>query len=138
MDTSRMIGPGQDRSAPPEKGMGHTSFQRRNKMRPPMSEWRRRPIRTALIGATALVASLLFAPAATAGAVSGAAVQPAALDVSAMPYMDASLPVDQRVADLMGRMTLVEKIGQMTQAERGAVSGNPNLIAQQNLGSVLS
>ena len=35
-------------------------------------------------------------------------------------------------------MTLNEKIGQMTQAERGAVADDPTLIAQWNLGSVLS
>jgi len=112
-------------------------------MRPPLSE-RRRPIRTALIGVAALAASLLSAQAAaggTSGAGAGvAAGQPAAQGASATAtvYKDASLPVDQRVADLMSRMTLVEKIGQMTQAERGAVTGNPNLIAQWNLGSVLS
>ena len=36
----------------------------------------------------------------------------------------------RRVADLLGRMTLEEKIGQMTQAERGAVADDPTLIAQ--------
>jgi beta-glucosidase len=35
-------------------------------------------------------------------------------------------------------MTLEEKIGQMTQAERGAVAGDPSVIAQWGLGSVLS
>lgn len=30
------------------------------------------------------------------------------------PYRDASLPVDQRVADLLGRMTLEEKVAQMS------------------------
>src|SRR5262249_9267696 len=32
-----------------------------------------------------------------------------------LPYLDPSLPVATRVADLLGRMTLDEKIGQMTQ-----------------------
>jgi beta-glucosidase len=53
-------------------------------------------------------------------------------------YLDAALPVDRRVADLLSRMTLEEKIGQMTQAERGAVAADPTLIAQWRLGSVLS
>ena len=35
-------------------------------------------------------------------------------------------------------MTLEEKIGQMTQAERGAVAGDPQVIAELGLGSVLS
>src|ERR1043166_5833325 len=55
-----------------------------------------------------------------------------------LPYRDAKLPVDQRVADLLGRMSLEEKIGQMTQAERGAVAGDPDQIRALRLGSVLS
>ena len=31
------------------------------------------------------------------------------------PYRDHALPIEQRVADLMGRMTLEEKAGQLTQ-----------------------
>jgi beta-glucosidase len=58
--------------------------------------------------------------------------------VAVPPYRDATLPVEQRVADLLGRMTLEEKIGQMTQAERGAVADNPALIRTLRLGSVLS
>ena len=53
-------------------------------------------------------------------------------------YRDATQPVAKRVKDLLGRMTLEEKIGQMTQAERGAVADDPTLIASLNLGSVLS
>lgn len=60
------------------------------------------------------------------------------INANGFPYLDATLPVDQRVADLIGRMTIEEKVGQMTQAERGAVSGDPSLIAQWQLGSVLS
>jgi beta-glucosidase len=48
------------------------------------------------------------------------------------------LAVERRVEDLVGRMTLEEKIGQMTQAERGAVAGDPGVIAEWGLGSVLS
>jgi beta-glucosidase len=54
------------------------------------------------------------------------------------PYLNSRLPVDVRVADLMSRMTLEEKIGQMTQAERGAVTSDPTVIAQWMLGSLLS
>ena len=39
-------------------------------------------------------------------------------DDSTPLYRDASAPIDARVEDLLGRMTLDEKIGQMTQAER--------------------
>src|SRR5690242_6308132 len=52
------------------------------------------------------------------------------------PYQDPSLPVATRVNDLLGRMSLDEKIGQMTQAERGAVTNAQ--ITQFRLGSLLS
>jgi len=55
-----------------------------------------------------------------------------------LPYLDVRLPVDRRVADLMSRMTLDDKIGQMTQAERGAVAPDPAQITALRLGSVLS
>jgi beta-glucosidase len=55
-----------------------------------------------------------------------------------LPYEDPSQPVPARVADLLSRMTLEEKVGQMTQAERGAVVGDPSLITELKLGSVLS
>jgi len=53
-------------------------------------------------------------------------------------YRDSHLSVEQRVADLLGRMTLAEKIGQMTQAERVDVDADPSLITTYGLGSVLS
>ena len=40
--------------------------------------------------------------------------------------------------DLLGRMTLEEKVGQMTQAERGDVAADPSLVTTWQLGSVLS
>jgi beta-glucosidase len=54
------------------------------------------------------------------------------------PYLDSRLPVRQRVEDLLRRMTLEEKVGQMTQAERGAVTNDPTLITTWRLGSLLS
>jgi len=53
-------------------------------------------------------------------------------------YLDARLPVAQRVSDLLGRMTLEEKVGQMTQAERGAIDADQGQITTLMLGSVLS
>jgi beta-glucosidase len=53
-----------------------------------------------------------------------------------LPYPDPSLPVATRVSQLMSTMTLDEKIGQMTQAERGSVSNAD--ITNFALGSVLS
>ena len=52
-------------------------------------------------------------------------------------YRDPAASVDDRVDDLLSRMTLAEKIGQMTQAERGSVTSN-NDITTYFLGSVLS
>ncbi|MFI6078530.1 glycoside hydrolase family 3 protein [Actinoplanes sp. NPDC051343] len=55
-----------------------------------------------------------------------------------LPYLDAHRPVERRVDDLLGRMTLADKIGQMTQAERAAVTSDPSAVASLRLGSVLS
>jgi beta-glucosidase len=54
------------------------------------------------------------------------------------PYKDPAQPVPVRVADLLGRMTLDEKIGQMTQAERADITNNTADIATYGLGSLLS
>ena len=43
-----------------------------------------------------------------------------------LPYLDARLPVAKRVRDLLARMTLAEKVGQMTQAERANVDAKPS------------
>ncbi|MFJ9868731.1 glycoside hydrolase family 3 protein [Streptomyces sp. NPDC101165] len=59
------------------------------------------------------------------------------VDAHGLPYLDAKLPVRKRVADLVSRMSLAEKAGQMTQAERGAVGGGGD-IATYALGSLLS
>ncbi|GAA2639608.1 beta-glucosidase [Paractinoplanes durhamensis] len=53
-------------------------------------------------------------------------------------YLDARQPVGKRVEDLLRRMTLDDKIGQMTQAERGAMASDPSQVASLRLGSVLS
>ncbi|MFD5538972.1 glycoside hydrolase family 3 N-terminal domain-containing protein [Streptomyces sp. NPDC127079] len=59
------------------------------------------------------------------------------IDAHGLPYLDSRLPVRKRVADLLSRMSLAEKAGQMTQAERGAV-GTGGDIAAYDLGSLLS
>jgi beta-glucosidase len=51
-------------------------------------------------------------------------------------YLDPSRPVEARVEDLLGRMTLDEKIGQMTQAENNSIT--PEGVASFLIGSVLS
>ncbi|MFD4673765.1 glycoside hydrolase family 3 N-terminal domain-containing protein [Lentzea sp. NPDC058450] len=39
------------------------------------------------------------------------------MDRDKVPYLDATLPTAERVADLLGRMTLAEKVGQMMQLD---------------------
>jgi beta-glucosidase len=51
-------------------------------------------------------------------------------------YRDESAPIETRVEDLLGRMTLAEKIGQMTQVEKNSIQ--PGAITLFGIGSVLS
>jgi beta-glucosidase len=51
-------------------------------------------------------------------------------------YQDPSQPVEARVEDLLARMTLDEKIGQMTQVENNSIQ--PEAVATYLIGSVLS
>jgi beta-glucosidase len=53
-----------------------------------------------------------------------------------MLYKDSTAPIEARVEDLLARMTLEEKIGQMTQIEKGSLG--PGAVAKYYLGSVLS
>ncbi|MFF8289371.1 glycoside hydrolase family 3 N-terminal domain-containing protein [Streptomyces sp. NPDC016309] len=59
------------------------------------------------------------------------------VDAHGLPYLDKRLPVKKRVADLLSRMSLAEKAGQMTQAERNALTAQGD-IAAYGLGSLLS
>jgi beta-glucosidase len=80
-----------------------------------------------------LLLSLLPSVASSAGELRPAAKDPV--------YLDARAPIGRRVDDLLSRMTLEEKVGQMTQAERGALSppdGDASMVATLRLGSVLS
>lgn len=51
-------------------------------------------------------------------------------------YWDPSLPIEERVEDLLARMSLEEKIGQMTLIEKGSIK--PEDVATWNIGGVLS
>lgn len=67
----------------------------------------------------------------------GAAVIPTGTAAAADPiYKDPTQPIPARVADLLGRMSLDEKVGQMTQAERNAVSTAD--LTNFRIGSLLS
>ena len=53
-----------------------------------------------------------------------------------LPYKNPELPAEERIADLLGRMTLEEKIGQMMQLD--ARSGDlDDLIVNKHVGSIL-
>lgn len=53
-----------------------------------------------------------------------------------LPYKNPELPTEERIADLLGRMTLEEKVGQMMQLD--ARSGNlDDLIVNKHVGSIL-
>ncbi len=53
-------------------------------------------------------------------------------------YLNPHLPIDTRVRDLLSRMTLDEKIGQMVQADSGAVTNNATDVQKYALGAMLS
>ncbi|KAL7116146.1 hypothetical protein ACP275_04G224500 [Erythranthe tilingii] len=53
-----------------------------------------------------------------------------------LKYKDPKQPLNSRIKDLMGRMTLEEKIGQMTQIERKIAT--PDVMKNYFIGSVLS
>ncbi len=78
------------------------------------------------------------ARAALAGATVAALAScgPPSAPSAALPYQDPALPVAERVTDLLARMTLDDKIGQMTQAERAVIT--PAQLTQYRVGSVLS
>ncbi|KAF8660654.1 hypothetical protein HU200_057566 [Digitaria exilis] len=80
--------------------------------------------RMALLTAPAVAALLLLFWSAAYG------------DAQYVLYKDASQPVEARVKDLLGRMTLAEKIGQMTQIERKVAS--PEVLSDYFIGSLLS
>jgi len=101
-------------------------------------------VSSARLGAltAAAVGASLLVPGLTAAAAphttSGATAHSAAAAAATLPYEDAALPVARRVKDLLGRMTLAEKVGQMTQAERAAVDTDTSQITSLGLGSLLS
>ncbi|KAG6484575.1 hypothetical protein ZIOFF_053095 [Zingiber officinale] len=55
-----------------------------------------------------------------------------------MKYKDPKQPLNVRIRDLLGRMTLAEKIGQMSQIERENATANPGALKTYFIGSVLS
>ena len=58
------------------------------------------------------------------------------IDRDTMIYTDPSRPIETRVEDLLARMTLEEKIGQMTQVEKNSIKAGD--ITKYFIGSILS
>lgn len=69
-------------------------------------------------------------------AVTAAPTATATANIHKYPFQDASLPVEERVKDLLGRMTLQEKAGQMVQVDIGNVS--PAMVTKNALGAVFN
>ncbi|HEV2240990.1 MAG TPA: glycoside hydrolase family 3 N-terminal domain-containing protein [Streptosporangiaceae bacterium] len=107
-----------------------------------------------MIGISAFAAAT--AAVALAIGVSAAATSQPAAATGRPAYLNSHLPVSARVADLLGRMTLPEKIGQMVQIEASQVTDSssnctstggfnmPNPVCEQkifitdNVGSILA
>ncbi|MFI6489645.1 glycoside hydrolase family 3 protein [Streptomyces sp. NPDC050564] len=92
---------------------------------------------SALKGKSAESAETIPLKLTVTGAKAPAETPQVVIDAHGLPYLDPKLPVRKRVADLVSRMSLEEKAGQMTQAERGALTAQGD-IATYDLGSLLS
>jgi beta-glucosidase len=62
---------------------------------------------------------------------------PTGADPARPPYLDPALPVAERVEDLLGRMSVAEKIGQLALVERNALD-TPSDLTTYRIGAVLS
>ncbi|GHA65394.1 MULTISPECIES: glycoside hydrolase family 3 N-terminal domain-containing protein [Streptomyces] len=91
------------------------------------------PLARRPVTALAVCAAALALTASAAAAPESVADSPAAV----LPYQDPSAPVPDRVTDLLARMTLDDKLGQMTQIEKDALVPRSDLAACR-IGSVLS
>jgi beta-glucosidase len=83
---------------------------------------RRRPVIAAVTAATLVIAALAAVSATTT---------PAASASGRAAYLNSAAPVQARVAQLLGQMTLAEKIGQMVQIEVTQVTDTNNSCTSQ-------
>jgi beta-glucosidase len=79
----------------------------------------RRSVWVALVTGVVALAALILT-------LHGAAPSSAAPRAAVPTYQDPNAPIDQRVSDLLGRMTLAEKIGQMGQINVEVLQGDPS------------
>ena len=99
--------------------IGHLSRRSRGLVRLPGAH--RRPVTAAVAAVTLVIATLASISATTTTAASA---------TSRAAYLDSAAPVQARVADLLGRMTLAEKIGQMVQIEATQVTDTSRQLHQ--------
>ncbi|HEY7132929.1 MAG TPA: glycoside hydrolase family 3 protein [Candidatus Limnocylindrales bacterium] len=98
--------------------------------------------RTTRAGALLLVVALVGgcasapSPSGSAPATAPASASAPTGSAGAAVYLDPAAPVEARVEDLLGRMTVEEKIGQLTLIENGSV--DPAGVERMLLGGVLS
>ncbi len=92
----------------------------------------------ALCSLLAACAAPTIAPVPTAAPLppSPSAPQPPSPPAPLLIYKDPSAAPEARAADLLARMTLAEKIGQMTQVEKNSI--RPEDVTGRFIGSVLS
>jgi len=90
----------------------------------------------ALLRRPAILWSVLAA-ALIAAVVAVLLVVPSA-DTGDPDYLDSSLPIDERVEDLLDRMTIEEKIGQMTQVALPSIESTPRHVGEFGIGSLLN
>jgi beta-glucosidase len=90
-----------------------------------------------IAGTPASVAKTILVTLSATGVTVTASTSTVVINAHGLPYQNASLPIAQRVTDLMSRMTLADKVGQMTQAERNAVGTGGDIVTYR-LGSLLS
>jgi beta-glucosidase len=100
--------------------IGHLSRRSRGRLRLPGVH--RRLVTAAAAAVTLVIATLASISATTTTAASA---------TSRASYLDSAAPVQARVADLLGRMTLAEKIGQMVQIEATQVTDTSNNCTSQ-------
>jgi len=81
--------------------------------------------------------SALILAVSAAGAIGLAASAQPGRAPGGLPYQDARRPVAERVGDLVARMTIDEKVGQMTQPDHTYLK-SPDDVATYFIGSVLS
>ena len=80
---------------------------------------------------TAVVTAVALTAALVAGVSASAATGRPASAAARASYLDPRLPVSARVSDLLGRMTLAEKIGQMVQIEQSNVTDTTSACTSQ-------